>query len=82
MPAIVLEWRAEYSRSKMTNSSGNFRRTEGDAVYRALSSSVSIVKYFNSSKVFSLGKITYCKKKKGKQLMYRKKPKTNNVLKH
>lgn len=40
MLAIELEWRAEHSRSKITNSSGNFRRTEGDEVYRALSSSV------------------------------------------
>lgn len=70
MPAIDLEWRAEHfaSRSKMTNSSGNFWRTEGDVVYSVLSLSVKTVKYFYSPEMFSLGKTTYYKK--GKQLMY------------
>lgn len=70
MLPIDFDWRAEHfaSRSKRTNSFCNFRRTERDVVYRALSSSAETLKYFNSCKTFSLGKKIYCKK--GKQLIY------------
>lgn len=44
MPALELEWRAEHFASRSEMTSGSFRRTKGDVVYRALSSSVRAVK--------------------------------------